>query len=88
MSGNAGVWDSFSAGWYSGANTSILLSIVDANYVAGGKDFGLDGISLVNTGLTAPELSTWAMMGSALRALLTRVSAVVDADHPPPRLMA
>jgi len=57
VSGAAGVWDTFSANWYSGPNTSVFLKIIDTNPVAVGNDFGLDNISL-----TVPDQSTWTMM--------------------------
>ena len=55
--GTTGDWNTFSATWYSGSNTSLVLTIVDTNTIASGNDFGLDNIALA-----APEPSTWAML--------------------------
>ena len=55
--GTTGDWNSFNATWYSGSNTSVVLTIVDTNTIASGNDFGVDNIAL-----SAPEPSTWAMM--------------------------
>jgi hypothetical protein len=41
-----GVWVEYAALWNSGSNTSIALSIVDANTDAAQNDFSLDDISL------------------------------------------
>ena len=61
VSGAPGVWDTFSANWYSGSNTSVFLKIIDGSSVAIGNDFGLDNISLADPP-PIPEQSTWAMM--------------------------
>jgi hypothetical protein len=55
--GTTGDWNTFDGYWYSGSNTSVALTIVDANTIASGNDFGVDNIVLA-----APEPSTWAMM--------------------------
>lgn len=38
-------WDPFSTVWFSGANTSANLCIIDQNTIGGGNDFGIDNIS-------------------------------------------
>jgi hypothetical protein len=53
-------WDTFSANWFSGSNTSVVLKIIDANAVSVGNDFGLDNITLSDPAV--PESSTWGMM--------------------------
>jgi hypothetical protein len=55
--GTTGDWNPFSAIWYSGSSTSVVLKIVDTNFIASGNDFGVDDIAL-----TAPEPATWAML--------------------------
>ena len=41
-----GTWQRFSAGWYSGKDTTAFLSVVDLNTVRFGNDFALDDIAL------------------------------------------
>lgn len=41
-----GVWQQFAAGWYSGASTTAVLSLVNLNTDWNGNDFALDDIAL------------------------------------------
>jgi hypothetical protein len=74
--GPVGIWVPFFATWYSGANTTANLALIDTNTAFGGNDFALDLICLsssqscaVGTGVGGttgvagvPEPSTWAML--------------------------
>jgi hypothetical protein len=70
-----GTWDQFFATFNSGANTSVVLSLVDTNTAYGGNDFAMDSVCFASgttcqagspvggTGTTTvPEPSTWALM--------------------------
>lgn len=70
-----GAWEQFYATFNSGANTTVVLSLVDTNTAYGGNDFAMDsvcfasgktcqsGSSVGGTGTGAvPEPSTWALM--------------------------
>jgi hypothetical protein len=46
LSAATGVWEQFTAGWYSGLSTVAVISLVDRNLVRNGNDFALDDISL------------------------------------------
>jgi hypothetical protein len=46
LSAETGIWQRFSAGWYSGGATTALLSLIDLNTVRYGNDFALDDIAL------------------------------------------
>ncbi len=80
-----GFWQEFYATWYSGAATSVKLSLVNQNTAYSGNDFSLDDISLDTgapgggtgvggtTGSSVPEPATVAIMVAALTGLgLTR----------------
>jgi hypothetical protein len=41
-----GVWQQFAAGWYSGASTTAVLSLINLNTEWNGNDFALDDIAL------------------------------------------
>jgi hypothetical protein len=72
-----GTWAQFFATFNSGANSSVVLSLVDTNTAFGGNDFAMDSVCFA-TGTTCkggssvggtgtgtgaiPEPSTWAMM--------------------------
>ncbi|RUT78263.1 gliding motility-associated C-terminal domain-containing protein [Ancylomarina longa] len=43
--GTTCLWEEFYSLWYSGANTSIEISIVNKNTIRSGNDYALDGIS-------------------------------------------
>ncbi len=43
---DAGVWQQFSAGWYSGGYTTAVLSLINLNTEWNGNDFVLDDIAL------------------------------------------
>lgn len=75
--GPVGTWVPFYATWYSGANTSATLGLIDTNTAGYGNDFALDLVCLStssscavgsNVGGTTgpvsgvPETSTWAML--------------------------
>lgn len=63
-----GMWQRFSAGWYSSDDTTARLSLVDLNTVRYGNDFALDDIALA---LVRPSGST-------------RSGPDPDPDDPPP----
>jgi hypothetical protein len=46
LSPATGLWERYSAGWYSGTDTVAVLSLVDRNLVRYGNDFALDDIEL------------------------------------------
>jgi hypothetical protein len=46
LSSTPGLWQEFRTGWYSGAQTTVILSVTDLNTVATGNDFALDDIAL------------------------------------------
>ena len=43
---NAGKWEGLSTNWNSGAATSVVLKLVNANPASGGNDFAIDDIYL------------------------------------------
>lgn len=45
-SNTPGVWQQYSASWYSGTTRTALLTLVDLNTVRSGNDFAVDDISL------------------------------------------
>lgn len=72
----AGVWHGLSTSFNSGAATSAVLSLINANTATGGNDFAVDDIFLGTQSTVAPvpEPATWAMLllgfatlGAALR---------------------
>lgn len=46
LSATPGLWERFSAGWYSGTDTVAVLSLIDRNTVREGNDFAIDDIAL------------------------------------------
>ena len=57
---SAGIWQQFGGSYANGSATSLTLSIVNLNTLAGGNDLGLDDISFANAGI--PEPASWAML--------------------------
>jgi hypothetical protein len=54
--GDVGIWHEMFQTWYSGSNTSVLLSMEDTNLTAIGNDFGIDDIDMespTGTGTTS-----------------------------------
>jgi hypothetical protein len=47
LSSTTGHWQQFTARWYSGAQTTALLSLIDLNTEWYGNDFALDDIALI-----------------------------------------
>ena len=65
-----GNWVQFFATWFSGANTSAQLGLVNQNLAFSGNDFALDDIVLDTTQPgSVPEPGSWLLVGTALAAL-------------------
>jgi hypothetical protein len=67
----AGTWQGLSQSWNSGANTSVVLSLINRNTAAAGNDFAIDDIYLgtQSTVNVVPEPETYALMMAGLAAL-------------------
>lgn len=67
----AGTWEGLSRPWNSGANTSVVLSLINRNTARAGNDFAIDDIYLGTTSTVTPipEPETVALMGAGLAAL-------------------
>ncbi len=67
----AGTWQGLSQSWNSGANTSVVLSLINRNTAAAGNDFAIDDIYLgtQSTVNSVPEPETYALMMAGLAAL-------------------
>jgi hypothetical protein len=59
---NGGIWTQDSVSWFSGANTTALLTIIDTNTARGFNDFALDDISLNGRNSTVPDGGSTAML--------------------------
>lgn len=80
-SSTPGIWQQFFTSWYSGANTTAQLSLVNQNTAFQGNDFALDDIVLdtvVPTQATdvgaVPEPASWPLLAAAIGAWLVAVS--------------
>lgn len=62
-----GNWVQFYATWFSGANTTASLGLINQNTAFSGNDFALDDIVLDTTN-PAPEPGSLALVGGALAA--------------------
>ncbi|MGZ8259492.1 MAG: PEP-CTERM sorting domain-containing protein [Caldimonas sp.] len=69
----AGTWEGLSRSWNSGANTSVVLSLINRNTARAGNDFAIDDIHLGTTSTVTPvpEPETYALMLAGLAALGT-----------------
>jgi PEP-CTERM motif len=67
----AGTWQGLSQSWNSGANTSVVLSLINRNTAAAGNDFAIDDIYLgtQSTVNPVPEPETYALLMAGLAAL-------------------
>ena len=67
----AGTWQGLSQSWNSGANTSVVLSLINRNTAAAGNDFAIDDIYLgtQSTVNSVPEPETYALLMAGLAAL-------------------
>jgi hypothetical protein len=63
-----GQWQQFFQTWFSGANTTAALGLVNQNTAFSGNDFALDDIVL-DTTRPVPEPGTLLLVGSALAGL-------------------
>jgi hypothetical protein len=67
-SATPGQWQQFFQSWFSGANTTATLGLVNQNTAFSGNDFALDDIVL-DTTRPVPEPATLLLLGSVLAAL-------------------
>ena len=72
-----GLWQQFYTSWYSGANTTAQLSLVNQNTIFYGNDFALDDIvfdtiapTLATDVGNVPEPASWLLLATALGASL------------------
>ena len=67
----AGTWEGLSKSWNSGANTSVVLSLINRNTARGGNDFAIDDVFLGTTSTVTPvpEPETYALMLLGLGAV-------------------
>jgi PEP-CTERM motif len=68
----AGTWQGLSETWNSGANTTVVLSLINRNTAAAGNDFAIDDIYLGTQSTVipnVPEPETYALMLAGLAAL-------------------
>jgi hypothetical protein len=67
----AGTWEGLSKSWNSGANTSVVLSLINRNTARGGNDFAIDDVFLgtSSTVTPVPEPETYALMLLGLGAV-------------------
>ena len=67
----AGTWEGLSKSWNSGANTSVVLSLINRNTAAAGNDFAIDDVFLGTTSTVTPipEPETYALMLLGLGAV-------------------
>jgi hypothetical protein len=68
---NPGAWQGIGKSWFSGATTTVTLSLVNRNTARGGNDFALDDVYFgTETSLPpVPEPQTYALMALGLLAL-------------------
>ncbi len=59
-------WQGLSKTWFSGNNTSVVLSLINRNTARQGNDFALDDIYLGTTSTVVPEPSTYALFALGL----------------------
>jgi hypothetical protein len=67
VSTTPGLWQEFTVDWYSGASTSLALSLFDLATEPSGNDFSLDNFSLLQT--SVPEPASAAALIAGLAAL-------------------
>ena len=67
----AGTWEGLSKSWNSGANTSVVLSLINRNTARGGNDFAIDDVFLGTTSTVTPvpEPETYVLMMAGLAAV-------------------
>jgi hypothetical protein len=67
----AGTWQGLSQTWNSGANTSVVLSLINRNTNAAGNDFAIDDIyfGTESTVTPVPEPETYVLMLAGLAAV-------------------
>ena len=65
LSGISGVWEHFTASFFSAASTPVTIRIIDLNTNGSGNDFALDDISLV----AVPEPATAVLLALGLFGL-------------------
>lgn len=68
LSGISGVWEHFTASFFSAASTPVTIRIIDLNTDSSGNDFALDDISLV----AVPEPATAVLLALGLVGLACR----------------
>lgn len=59
-------WQGLSRSWFSGSNTSVVLSLINRNTARLGNDFALDDVYLGTTSTVVPEPGTWALLAMGL----------------------
>ena len=73
-----GLWHQFYTSWYSGANATAQLSLVNQNTIFYGNDFALDDIVFdtiaptlaTDVGNDVPEPASWPLLAAAIGASL------------------
>lgn len=59
-------WQGLSKSWFSGSNTSVVLSLINRNTARAGNDFALDDVYLGTTSTVVPEPDTYALFALGL----------------------
>jgi gliding motility-associated-like protein len=74
-------WDPFSTVWFSGANTSASICMIDQNTIGGGNDFGVDNISFKSCTSCSATVPFTIIEPAALTATTTQTNIVCSGGN-------